>query len=92
MAFRGAMNLYAVLTDLGDDPTSAEVIDAFRGAKERKSFDGYPYTCDGKQIPELPSLCASQEVLVSIAADGQTFSEESDGWIDVPKLVAEYLR
>ena len=50
------------------------------------------YTCDGKQIPELPSLCASQEVLVSIAADGQTFSEESDGWIDVPKLVAEYLR
>jgi len=92
VAFRGAMNLYAVLTDLGDDPTSAEVIDAFRGAKERKSFDGYPYTCDGKQIPELPSLCASQEVLVSIAADGQTFSEESDGWIDVPKLVAEYLR
>ena len=29
---------------------------------------------------------------MSIAADGQTFSEESDGWIDVPKLVAEYLR
>lgn len=91
VAFRGAMNLYAVLDQLGPDATATQVIAAFRAAKDRPSFDGYPYTCDGKQIPNLPSLCASQEVLVRIGADGETFTEVSDGWIDVPALVAEYL-
>jgi len=91
VAFRGAMNLYAVLDELGEQPTSAGVVDTFRAARDRPSFDGFPYTCDGEQIPALPSLCASQEVLVRIAADGETFSEVSDGWIDVPGIVAEHL-
>lgn len=91
VAFRGAMNLYSVLDELGATPTPAGVIDVFRAATDRPSFDGYPYTCDGAQIPKLPSLCASQEVLVRIAADGETFTEESDGWIDVPKIVNDHL-
>ena len=88
VAFRSAMNLYAVLDELGPDATSSEVIDTFRAARKRASFDGYPYTCDGKQIPALPSLCAPQEVLVRVGPDAETFTEVSDGWIDVPKIVA----
>ena len=91
VAFRGAMNLYQVLTELGPDATPAQVIDAFRAAKNHPSFDGHPYTCDGRQIAALPSLCAPQQVLARVEADGTTFTQESDGWIDVPELVRTHL-
>lgn len=92
VAFRGAMNLYDVLLELGDEPTPAGVIDTFRAAVDRSSFDGHPYTCDGDQIPDLPSLCAAQEVLVRVGGPaGDVFTEESDGWIDVPGIVRSHL-
>ena len=28
------------------------------------SFNGHAYTCDGQQVPDLPALCAPQEILV----------------------------
>lgn len=90
VAFKGAMNLWAVLDDLGPDATSEQIIEAFRSAEDEPSFDGHPYTCDGQQIPELPSMCASQQVIATLSAPDE-FTEASDGWIDVPTVIDETL-
>jgi branched-chain amino acid transport system substrate-binding protein len=86
VSFRGAMNLWAVLHELGPDATSEQIVATLRKAKDRPSFDGHPYTCDGKQIPALPSMCASQQVIAELSPDS-TFVEASDGWIDVPEVL-----
>ncbi|MFN8050017.1 MAG: ABC transporter substrate-binding protein [Acidimicrobiales bacterium] len=89
IAFRSTLNLYSVLRDLGPDATASKVIAAFRAARNRPSFDGHAYTCDGRQVPALPSLCAPQQVLAKVGGPtGEDFTQVSDGWIDIPKLVA----
>ena len=89
VAFRSVINLYSVLTEIAPDVTSARIIDVFRAAKDRPSFDGHPYTCDGEQVPGLPSLCAAQGVLIRLEVGAPNgFVEASDGWIDVPKVLA----
>ena len=55
---------------------------------DEPNFDGHPYTCDGKQMPGLPALCAPQQVLVELTGPGE-FVEVSDGWIDVAELLNE---
>jgi branched-chain amino acid transport system substrate-binding protein len=87
VAFRSAMNLWAVLDEIGPDATREQVIDRLRAAEARPSFDGHPYTCDGQQIPALPAMCAPQEVIAELMP-GRTFTEASDGWIDVPGILA----
>jgi branched-chain amino acid transport system substrate-binding protein len=89
VSFRDAMNLWAVMDDVGTDVTGAKLIAALRAAKDAPSFGGHPYTCDGRQIPAMPALCAPQQVIAQIDKDG-SFSEASDGWIDVPKVLAEH--
>ena len=88
VSFRGTMNLWAVLNKIGASATPAQVVAAFKAAKNAPSFDGHAYTCDGKQIPSMPGLCAPQEVLIRLKPDGN-FEEASKGWIDVPKIVAD---
>jgi branched-chain amino acid transport system substrate-binding protein len=87
VVFRSAMNLWAVLERLGPDATSGEVLQAFRTSVDVPSFDGHPYTCDGSPIPALPSMCAPQEVIAELTGPDQ-FREASDGWIDVPAVLA----
>lgn len=89
VSFRDAMNLWAVMDAVAPDVTGATVTAALRAAKDAPSFGGHPYTCDGRQIPAMPALCAPQQVIAEIAEDG-SFSEASDGWIDVPKVLAEH--
>ena len=89
VAFRDAMNLWAVMNDVGPDAAPEQIATAFRSAKDTPSFSGHPYTCDGKQIPSMPSLCAAQQVIAEIDASG-SFSEASDGWIDVPGVLADH--
>jgi branched-chain amino acid transport system substrate-binding protein len=89
VSFRSTMNLYGVLRALGaDDISSAAIIDHLRAARDVPSYDGHPYTCDGEQIPALPALCAPQQVLARVV-DGR-LTPESDGWIDVPEVLAEH--
>jgi branched-chain amino acid transport system substrate-binding protein len=88
VTFRAVMNLWSVANEIGaDDLDTAAVIDAMRAARDRPSYDGHPYTCDGRQVPGLMALCAPQQVL--IAADGDGFTMRSDGWIDVAALLAD---
>lgn len=89
VSFKSAMNLYSVMLDQTGLPTAAGIITTFRAARDRPSFDGHPYTCDGKQVPGLPSLCAAHAVLIRMDGAGLTdYSEVSDGWIDVPKILS----
>ena len=82
------MNLYSVMEELGASDISAESITAaFQGKVDEPSFNGHPYTCDGEQIPGLPGLCSPQQVLGQ-REDG-SLVQVSDGWVDVPALVAE---
>lgn len=80
------MNLWAVLDDLGAEATPKQIIEKFRTAVDEPSFDGHPYTCDGKQVPDMPSLCSPQQVLAELVGPNE-FAEVSDGWIDVPALL-----
>jgi branched-chain amino acid transport system substrate-binding protein len=89
VSFRSTMNLYAVLREIGgDDVSSATIIERLQAARDVPSYDGHPYTCDGEQIPALPALCAPQQVLARVV-DGR-LTPESDGWIDVPAVLAEH--
>jgi len=89
VSFRDAMNLWAVMDEVGPDVTGASITAALRAAAARPSFAGHPYTCDGQQVPAMPALCAAQQVIAEIKEDG-SFSEASDGWIDVPKVLDEH--
>lgn len=85
VAFRGMMNLYAVLLDLGADGiTSEAIVEELDGAVDRNSFWGHPYTCDGAQVPGLPSLCAPQQALFTFD-ENATLTFVSD-WIDTVAL------
>ena len=88
VSFKGAMNLWAVLDELGPDATSAQIMEAFRSAEDAPSFDGHDYTCDGKQVAGKPSLCASQQIIAELKGPNE-FVEASDGWIDVPTVLSE---
>lgn len=87
ISFRDIMNITVLMQEIGaDEVSSASLIAALRATDEHPSFAGHPYTCDGTAIPELPSLCAPQQIIAHY--DGETFSQASETWIDVPALVA----
>lgn len=86
VSFRGAMNLFALLEELGPDNVSPQtILDLVRSSKNRPSFDGHAYTCDAQQVPDLPALCAPQQILVE-RTDAATISPLTD-WIDVPAIL-----
>jgi len=85
VSFRGAMNLYALLDDLGpDDISRAALLDRVRSTRNQPSFDGHDYTCDGQQVPDLPALCSPQQILV--VRKGANLEPITD-WIDVPAIL-----
>lgn len=86
VGFRGMMNLYGLLHELGaDDVSSASILGAARASVDRASFWGHPYTCDGQQVPGLPALCAPQQILFEVAEVGGQPSGVGD-WIDTAEL------
>jgi branched-chain amino acid transport system substrate-binding protein len=91
VGFRGLMNLYAMLRELGgDDITSEGLLDLARNSVDEPSFWGHPYTCDGRQVPGLPALCAPQQILFTFDAVGQDPVEITD-WIPTDELFAAAL-
>jgi len=70
VSFRGVMNLYALMLDIGPGLTTEALVDLARSSQMRPSFWGHPYTCDGAQVPGLPALCAPQQIIFGISDDG----------------------
>lgn len=89
VTFRSMMNLYALLDELGPDGISRQsLLELLRSTRKRPSFNGHDYTCDGKQVPGLPALCAPQQILVERRSGA--IVPVSD-WIDVPAVLREVL-
>lgn len=87
VSFRGMMNLYAALVELGpDDISRSSIVDHLREQKDHPSFTGHAYTCDGQQLPDLPAICAPQQILAQ--RQGDKIVPITD-WIDVPALVKQ---
>jgi len=81
VSFRGFMNLYRVLREVGaDDVTPAAIIEALEAQVEAPNFMGHPSTCDHQQLAGLPAMCAPQQVIAKME-DGQL--TQVAGWIDV---------
>jgi branched-chain amino acid transport system substrate-binding protein len=86
VGFRGMMNLYGLLAELGGDNISSEsILGAVRATVDQRSFWGHPYTCDGQQVPGLPALCAPQQILFEVTTAGGDPSGVGD-WIDTAEL------
>jgi branched-chain amino acid transport system substrate-binding protein len=91
VGFRGFMNLYSMLLDLGPDAATAEALTAIaRSSAGRRSFWGHPFTCDGEQVPGLPALCAPQQRLFTLDQVGGPFREVT-GWIPTDQLFQDAL-
>jgi branched-chain amino acid transport system substrate-binding protein len=85
VSFRSIMNIFSLMKELGPDNISrASLLDLVRSAVDRPSFNGHAYTCDGKQVPDLPSMCAPQQILV--VHENGTLRQLTD-WIDVPAIL-----
>jgi branched-chain amino acid transport system substrate-binding protein len=85
VSFRSLMNLYVVMKEIGFDDLSRDALLAnYRAARNTPNFMGHPYTCNGDQIPELPAMCAPQQI---IARRTNGALEQVSDWIDVPALV-----
>ena len=88
VTFRAAMNIWALLEDLGGDVSAERIAAALRESSSQPSFWGHPYTCDGQQVPGYPALCAPQQTLFQMVDDSGTAVTVVDDWVDVPALVA----
>lgn len=81
VSFRAMMNLYTILRDIGGDGvTRSRILARFRAARERPSFMGHPYTCDGRQLAGYPALCSPQQVLAELHEGAL---RAVTGWLDV---------
>jgi branched-chain amino acid transport system substrate-binding protein len=85
VSFRSLMNLYVAMKEIGYENLSRDtILEHFRAARDAPNFMGHPYTCDGDQIPELPAMCAPQQI---IAQRKNGALVQASDWIDVPALV-----
>ena len=84
--FSLVMDVRALLDELAPDRlTPAAVTSALRGAKNRPSFMGHPYTCDGTQVPFLASICRADVRIVQLR-DGRLRDVAGD-WVNGADLI-----
>ncbi len=92
VGFRGMMNLWDALVEVGYDNLSpAAVLENVESSTDRPSFWGFPYTCSEDQIPGLGALCGPNQTVFQIRLVDGELQVEGVGpiEIDIPSLVAE---
>ena len=81
VSFRAVMNLYVMMRRVGaTNLTTTTLVKAFKAAHNEPSFMGHPYTCDGKQLPGYPAMCAPQQTLGQLTNKA---IKQLGGWIDI---------
>ena len=85
--FSDVMNLHQLLGELTGDLTPKALSDVLHATHGHANFMGAPFTCDGKRIPLLRSIC-NTSVQISLVRSGTL--KPVGGWVDtapVAKLV-----
>ena len=85
--FSVVMNLRALLGEIGGTLSPKALSDVLHATHDHANFMAAPFTCDGKRIPLLRSIC-NTTVQISVVRSGQL--RPVGGWIDtapVAKLV-----
>ncbi len=86
IAFRDVMNIWMLLKELGaGNVSTAALLAKVREARDHPSFDGHPFTCDGKQMAQFSAVCAPQQIIVQRKGESVV---PLTSWVDVPNLVA----
>ena len=85
--FSDVMNLHQLLGEVTGDLTPKALSDVLHATHDHANFIGAPFTCDGKRIPLLRSIC-NTSVQISLVRSGTL--KPVGGWVDtapVAKLV-----
>lgn len=85
--FSVVMNLYQLLGEVPGALTPKALSDVLHATHDHANFMAAPFTCDGKRIPLLRSIC-NTTVQISVVRSGQL--KPVGGWLDaapVAKLV-----
>ncbi|MGH9189844.1 MAG: ABC transporter substrate-binding protein [Acidimicrobiales bacterium] len=84
--FATVMNLRQLLVEAGADHlTPADLVRRLKETKAHPAFMGHPYTCDGKQLPFLRSVC-NPFVRILHLQSGE-FRDVEGNWVSGAKLV-----
>lgn len=84
--FQAVMNTYQLLKKLPESDVSSEaLLAAVKDTKDEPSFLGYPYTCDGKQVPGFSAPCSSEQRILQYK-DGKLVDVLGE-WISGAKYV-----
>ena len=85
--FSLVMNLHRLLSGMTEgDLTGEALIEKLKMAREEPSFMGHPYSCDGRQVPLLPSVCSGFVRLLEYKGGGQ-FADVTGDWVSGAKLL-----
>ena len=85
--FSTVMNLYQLLRE-ADDVTPAALTERLRGAKDHANFMSHDFTCDGKQLPLLSSVC-NPFVRILQYRNGR-FDDVVGQWVSGAELVRSF--
>ncbi|MGH9286065.1 MAG: ABC transporter substrate-binding protein, partial [Acidimicrobiales bacterium] len=84
--FSTVMNLHGLIGALdGDELTPASVATRLEKARDRDSFMGHPYSCDGKRAPLVTSACSVHVRILQHR--GGRFSDVTGDWVSGADLV-----
>lgn len=83
--FSVVMDLYRLLTDVEDPLTPDRVTAELRAARDRPSFMGHPYSCDGERVPLLASLCSVDVRILQYR--GGRFHDVVGRWVSGAEII-----
>jgi branched-chain amino acid transport system substrate-binding protein len=81
-AYAAVLNVAALMADGATDPVALGK--KLAATKDQPGVLAHPYTCDGKQLPLLTSVCNSNVRLLRYR--DKAFADVSGGWINGGEL------
>jgi branched-chain amino acid transport system substrate-binding protein len=85
--FALVMNLHRLLMGMGEgSPTAEKLTEKLKSARDEPSFMGHPFSCNGLQVPLLPSVCSSAVRLLRYEGEDR-FTDVTGDWVSGAKLL-----
>ncbi len=85
--FSLVMNLHRLLNSLGEGSLNADKLtEKLKATRDEPSFMGHPYSCNGRQVRLLPSVCSASVRLLQYEGDGK-FTDVTGSWVSGAALL-----